>query len=61
MPLYAQYGVKYLWLIHPIKKTLATYKLLGDQWRSQGIFGSGSSVSVEPFEQIKLTVDDLME
>ena len=61
MPLYAQYGVNYLWLIHPLKKTLATYKLSADQWRSQGIFGSGSSVSVEPFEQIELTVDDLME
>lgn len=61
MPLYAQYGVKYLWLVHPIKKTLATYKLVGNEWQSQGIFESGSSVSVEPFEQIEFTVDDLME
>jgi len=61
MPLYANYGVKYLWLIHPIKKQLEAFKLAGNEWVSQGNFKSGEIVCVEPFDEIEINLDELME
>jgi Uma2 family endonuclease len=61
MPLYATYGVRFLWLVHPLKKTIETYKLEAAQWVSKRIFRSGDSVCCEPFEALAINLNELME
>jgi hypothetical protein len=56
-----KYGVNYLWLIHPVNKTLKAYKLLKSEWHLQGSFSDGDSFKVEPFEMVELNVTELME
>ncbi len=60
MPLYARYGVQYLWLVHPIEMTLHAYKLSGTEWALQGIFRETDTVRLEPFNDIEIRIDALM-
>jgi len=60
MPLYSQYGVRYLWLVDPKQKTLEAYKLAGDVWHNLGVFSDADKISVEPFEAIEVTLDELL-
>ncbi len=61
MPLYADYGVQYLWLIHPVKKQLDAFKLVGNEWLSQGRFNTDAIVRIEPFDDIEINLNELME
>lgn len=61
MPLYAEYGVNYLWIIHPLQKTLHAYKRAEAVWQLQGSFSHNDVVNLEPFESIRINVADLME
>ncbi len=61
MPLYANYGVRFLWLVHPTKKRLEAFSLVDGEWVSLGAFGSGDRVSVKPFEELSFKLDYLME
>ncbi|MGF1612760.1 MAG: Uma2 family endonuclease, partial [Gammaproteobacteria bacterium] len=38
MPLYARFGVQYLWLAHPKTRSLEAFKLVDGSWISQGCF-----------------------
>ncbi len=59
MPLYAHYGVAYLWLIDPDRRLLEAYVLEDGQWRLLGEFRDQSSVAVAPFEAVTLALGDL--
>ncbi len=59
MPLYAHYGVKYLWLIDPKALILDAYKLIGGSW-TLGHFTAQDAVSVEPFDAISFSPDKLI-
>ncbi len=49
MPVYAKYGVKHIWLIDPILKTLEAYRLENRFWKLVGSFSDEDRVAVEPF------------
>ena len=55
MPVYAKYGVKHIWLIDPILKTLETYRLENRFWKLIGSFSDQDRVSIEPF--VEITID----
>ncbi len=59
MPLYAHYGVQYVWLIDPIEHVLEAYRLDADAWLEIGRFSSTDHVSVSPFEAISIDLKDL--
>jgi len=59
MPIYAQFGVAYAWLIDPGAHTLEAYALDGGVWREIGRFAGGARVSVPPFEAATISLDDL--
>ena len=61
MPLYAKYRVKYLWHIHPILKTLDAYKLENGEWITLGSFIAGERPRIEPFGEIEINVNELMD
>lgn len=59
MPLYASYGVRYAWLIDPVKRTLEVYRLEVDAWVEIGRFADADQVRIPPFEVVPIDLEDL--
>jgi len=59
MPLYAQYGVSYAWLIDPAGRTLEVYRLAAGAWVEIGRFAASDQVAMPPFEAIHLDLKAL--
>ena len=59
MPIYAQFGVAFAWLIDPLRHTLEAYTLETGAWREIGRFAGAVRVSVAPFEAVTINLDDL--
>jgi Uma2 family endonuclease len=59
MPLYAKYGVRYLWLVDPLLKTLEVYELHNGNWLNIGMYKDNDAVSAVPFNEIVIQLDDL--
>ncbi|MBD2860156.1 Uma2 family endonuclease [Spongiibacter sp. KMU-158] len=59
-PLYARYGVEFLWLADLADCTLETFELQGNYWQSTGLFSGNAMVSVQPFEDSAVCLTDLM-
>ncbi|MBL8258224.1 MAG: Uma2 family endonuclease [Candidatus Competibacteraceae bacterium] len=54
MPLYARYGVPYLWLVDPLAHILEAFALRDGRWTVIGSFQDQDVVTVEPFAEIAL-------
>jgi Uma2 family endonuclease len=61
MPVYARYGVSYLWLVDPLARTLEAFALREGRWTVIGQFQDEAIVSVEPFQEIGLELGALWE
>ncbi|MCL5405323.1 MAG: Uma2 family endonuclease [Deltaproteobacteria bacterium] len=59
MPVYAQFGVAYAWLIDPRDKTLDIYSLESGRWSLLGSFVENDKVRAEPFLEIEINLADL--
>ena len=59
MPLFARYGVPYVWLIDPTTYTLETYELRGAELIQSGTFGPASSPAPPPFSAAQFRLADL--
>ena len=59
MPIYAEFGVPYAWLVDPVAHTLEAYALEGGAWREIGRFAGGAQVSVAPFDAVTIDLSDL--
>jgi Uma2 family endonuclease len=59
MPVYARYGVTYLWLVDPLAHTLEAFALREGRWTVIGQFQEQEIVSVEPFQEIALELGAL--
>lgn len=59
MPLYAKYGVRYLWLVDPLLKTLEVYELRDGCWLNIKTYKDNDAVSAVPFHKIVIQLDDL--
>jgi len=59
MPLYAQHGVAYLWLIDPDLETLEAYKNQDGQWVLLTTLDGAKMVSVEPFDATEFPLNAL--
>jgi Uma2 family endonuclease len=59
MPVYAHYGVAYLWLVDPLARTLEAYVLRDGRWVVAGLFKDSDEVSVEPFREITIALAEL--
>ena len=63
MPLYAHYGVQYIWLVDPDLRTLEVYQLLsessGNKWVLLKTLQDDQSVSLPPFTEISFDLSVL--
>jgi len=59
MPIYAQHGIPYFWLIDPIAKTLDAFRLESGRWLLLESYAEDASVRIEPFAEIEFNLRDL--
>lgn len=59
MPVYARYGVAYLWLVDPLARTLEALALQDGRWTVMGLFQEQDTVSVAPFAEMTLELGAL--
>ncbi len=59
MPVYAKYGVGYLWLVDPLERTLEAFALSEGRWTVIGLFQDKDIVQMVPFEEMTLNLEDL--
>jgi Uma2 family endonuclease len=54
LPVYAREGVRHLWLVDTIARTLEVYRLEKRRWAVAGTYGGDESLRAEPVEAIAL-------
>ena len=59
MPLYANHGVRFAWLVDPKTRTLEAYELKDAKWTVINVFRDDDMVSVAPFDAIVIRLSDL--
>ena len=59
--LYAQHGVKHLWLLDPDSRTLEVYRLEERGWLLASSHAGEAKVRAEPFDAIELDLSQLWE
>ena len=60
LPLYAEVGVRHVWLVDPLAKTLEVHKLGDDhRWREVRLHRGDEVVRAEPFDAIELELNAL--
>jgi Uma2 family endonuclease len=60
MPLYARHGVRHLWLVDPVARTLETYALAEGAWKAIAVHGGEAAVvHAEPFAELGIDLAGL--
>ena len=59
MPIYAEQGVAWLWLVDPALRTLEVYRLAEGHWLLEGAWQEADEVRAPPFAEIVLPLADL--
>ena len=56
MPIYARAGVRQLWIVDPLLRTLEVFRCEGGRWVMVAAFGGDDVVRAEPFAAIALAL-----
>jgi Uma2 family endonuclease len=59
MPLYAEFGVPFLWLIDPAPRTLEVFLLSEGRWMLEHVYQDNNEVRAAPFDAISFSLVDL--
>ncbi len=59
MPIYAEHGVEFAWIIDPALRTLEAYRNQAGKWVPIGSYHGGDCVRVEPFLEVGVNLADL--
>jgi Uma2 family endonuclease len=59
MPVYAQYGVRHLWLLDPAARTLEVFEIRDARWTLHAAFKGNERISAPPFQEVSITLSDL--
>ena len=59
MPIYARYGVRFAWLVDPLKQSVEVFSLAGSDWRSSGTYQGTETAALPPFEAVPLDLAGL--
>jgi len=60
-PIYARFGVAFLWLLDPILETLEVFRLQGSGWLLLDTYRGQKKVRAEPFDAVELDLGSLWE
>jgi Uma2 family endonuclease len=56
MPLYAEHGIHYAWLVDPVQRTLEVFRLFETHWLMIATHEGDETVRAEPFDAIELNL-----
>jgi Uma2 family endonuclease len=59
MPVYARFGIPYLWFIDPAVRTLDAFRLEDGKWVVVGLFVQDDKVRIEPFSDVEIDLSIL--
>ncbi|MEW6167419.1 MAG: Uma2 family endonuclease [Pseudomonadota bacterium] len=59
LPIYAQFEVRWVWLVDPAAHTLEVFGLDRGHWRLEASFAEDARVAAPPFEAVTLELDAL--
>jgi Uma2 family endonuclease len=59
LPIYARAGVRHVWLIDALRRTLEVLRLDGGRWTVLGIHRDDERIRAEPFEAVELPIGRL--
>ncbi len=59
LPIYAAYGVRHVWLVNPIHRTLEVLRLHDERWLTLAVHCDDAKLRIEPFDAIELDLADL--
>jgi Uma2 family endonuclease len=54
LPVYAREGVRHVWLVNPLQRTLEVLRLEGGRWLNLAVHRDDARVRAEPFDAIEL-------
>jgi Uma2 family endonuclease len=57
MRIYAREGVRHLWLVDPLRRSIEVYRLVDGQWAVAASYAGSAPTRLEPFEQVELRPD----
>jgi len=57
MAIYAREGVRHLWFVDPLARTVEVYRLEGDRWLVLATHGDDESMRAEPFDAVEIALD----
>lgn len=59
LPIYAAHGVRNVWLVNPLQRTLEALRLHDGKWLTLAVHRDDAKVRIEPFDAIELDLADL--
>lgn len=59
LPLYARVGIRWVWLIDPLAKTLEVLRLEREHWTVVSVHSGRDTVTAEPFQELPLQLAQL--
>jgi Uma2 family endonuclease len=59
LPIYARYGVAYVWLVDPLAQTLEAFELQEGRWTLIATLKDDDQVAVPPFDAVTFSLADL--
>jgi Uma2 family endonuclease len=59
LPIYAEYGVRHVWLVDPLARTLEVLRLEGAAWVIASLHSDDARVRAEPFDATELELASL--
>lgn len=59
LPLYAQYGVSFVWIVDPLAQTLEAFELQQGRWLLIATLKGDDPVTVPPFDAVTFSLADL--
>jgi Uma2 family endonuclease len=54
LPVYAEFGTRYLWLLDPLARTMETFRLTSGKWLLTGFHSGDDKVRAEPFQEVEI-------
>ena len=59
MPVYARFGISYIWLINPVEEILEVFKLDSGRWILLSVYSENDKLRAEPFQETEIDLQNL--